>query len=621
MTRGAWCALVFSAACSGPSARPATEVDAGPPDAALPTGPHARPGYHLVGLTGARTSLALSVGPNGVAIGGDYGGGFVQAGRTPGTPAAFDGSAWTSLAPTAFDRIDRVVYDGNGTLWGMRNLDNCALGLYRDDCTSSHLFRYANGWQLVADTGQAAFDRIVPLADGFLDAGGLTVLRVTAAGVEDLNPGVGNTFLDVATRAGRICITSRVNHNTTYTNSIRCYDNGAWAQQGDAFPADYDDQPTAVAILGDGSLVAATVKGVFALAGTTWTPIAGAPTGVTRLAADGQTIYAGGTSLQRYDGAWTAIDVISDRGSVRIDDIAVGDGGVYIAGNFDIVEGRVASGVAKLGHGALLDAGDHPLGTGGDVRALLADPAGTIAAGAMHAMGETLVANVAQLRADGWHALGDPGAPIHALIRRADNSIVAGTTAGALLTWDGAAWTPIAPARDGAIEALLEDGATLLAAGKFTGGVARWDGTAWSAIGVGTTIGAFALGRNPAGRICVGMQLASHGLPLICQTDTGWAADPGVNGWGVAGIYALPDHSVAVAGLLDDGALQSTADGGWSYPRSEVPLPYGASFPFAHFIDGWSLESVQATLPDGTFAAPGWTKRPPYAQGFGVADL
>lgn len=479
---------------------------------------------------------------------------------------------------------------------------------------------------------RARYGHLAPLADGFV-AGGYSVTRFTSHGFEDLQAGNGNTFTDVATQGDRICITSRVNHGTTYTSSIRCYDGGAWVQQGDAFPASAYDAPVALTILGDGSLVVATEKNVYQLSGATWLPIPDAPLHVATLAADGQTLYAGGASLQRYaNGAWTAIDVQSDAGATHIDDVKVRDGRVYIAGHFDRVEGQIASGVAVLGAGALVDAGDHPLGTGGDVRALLADANGPIAGGAIRAIGEALVTNAAQLRADGWHALGDPGAPINAMLRRADGSIVAGTDAGTIVTWDGTAWTPIAPARDGAIEALLVDGDGLVAAGTFSPGVARWDGTSWSTIGIGSSTGAFALAHDHENHICVGVSLAAEGHPLICQTDTGWAADPLVGGFAVDFIYALPDHSLVVAGALDYGPLQSTDDGGWGTPRTDVPLPYNASTRLNGLLFGWQASApevntngARAVLQDGSaamFAAPSWnTAGPPYAQGVGFVDL
>jgi hypothetical protein len=279
--------------------------------------------------------------------------------------------------------------------------------------------------------------------------------------------------------------------------------------------------------------------------GRRWYPLGAGVSGdlerVRQLATHSTNVYAVGAFTQagdvaanqiaRWDGvAWHALG--SGLGPQLSDEFGTSpgklyavatapDGDVYVAGNFNQIDGVPANGVARWDGTAW-----HPLGEGitergiggGEERfpawvyALTVAPDGMLYAGGQFSdAGQIIARNIARWDGASWHPLGagvSGGGFLNA--GQVDAIAVDGTEvyAGGIFTeaggsptaniamWDGQAWSALGAGLFSGIDSpspvlsLLINNGALYAGGTFTqaGGkaitaLARWDGAQWSAVG------------------------------------------------------------------------------------------------------------------------------------------
>ncbi|HET9499207.1 MAG TPA: hypothetical protein VFO98_03000 [Marmoricola sp.] len=286
--------------------------------------------------------------------------------------------------------------------------------------------------------------------------------------------------------------------------------------------------------------------------GSSWTNLAGGVSTqygegtVSALAADGATLYAGGDfttagsvsakHLARWTGTvWSAVGTGAGVGAVgsigAVHALEVVDGGLYVGGTFDTVDGAAIDNLALWASGRWVPVGDPDatvfaldrrtgggvhagglfaqvgsgkylyqvgsfdgsawltLGQGavsgalparGKVRALAAGPDGIYAAGSFLQMGDSVSGGVARWDGSAWHGLAGGisragGAHAYALATISGDVYVAGSfsQAGSLSAHNiarwrpGVGWTALGSGTDGTVFALTTLGGKLYAAGSF----------------------------------------------------------------------------------------------------------------------------------------------------------
>jgi trimeric autotransporter adhesin len=188
-----------------------------------------------------------------------------------------------------------------------------------------------------------------------------------------------------------------------------------------------------------------------------------------------------------------------------------GSGNLYIAGNFTVVGGILATNIAKwngsnwsaLGLGL---SGPRFYGQRSLVSALAVSGSDLYASGVFTNAGGVAAHGIAKWNGSSWSALGSGlgGVPADQLqvsaLAVSGNDLYAGgwfkTAGGVAATnvarWNGSSWSALSSGMNGVVYALAASGSSVYAGGYFTtaGGItasniARWNGSAWSALGLG----------------------------------------------------------------------------------------------------------------------------------------
>ena len=198
-----------------------------------------------------------------------------------------------------------------------------------------------------------------------------------------------------------------------------------------------------------------------------------------------------------------------------------------------------------------------------------------------------------------WASSGGPAADVTVLhYGAASGALYAGTAAGAVWLWNGAAWSQVGASLGGAVRALLEaPTGALYAAGLFAGGVKVYT-SSWATVGsVGGSC--YALGIGPDGSVHVAVNAAGYvkrwngsswvtagsglgdvprvlllgpdtklyavGGAAVARLDGGaWVALPGVDGtWDIYTAQFEPSGRLVVGGAVPGGA-QSWNGASWT---------------------------------------------------------
>ncbi len=272
-----------------------------------------------------------------------------------------------------------------------------------------------------------------------------------------------------------------------------------------------------------------TVRNIAAWNGTSWYEVGGgitAPANAELYSAsvhDGL-LYVGGDfetagavnskDLAWWDGAqwhpYTGPPIGASAFGNRVSEVAVGDDGIHVSGDFTRVGGTTSYGFARWDGVAWHSHTDEgQLGINDEVRALVGDGAGGIYAGGEFAYaGDSPTGCIAHFDGAEWTALGSGlgGALLAVWALEHDGAdLFAGgrfTTAGGvavqnLARWDGGAWSDVGGGLSGglfpAVFAIHSDGSDLYVGGQFTmagavpaSNVTMWDGSIWHALGSGT---------------------------------------------------------------------------------------------------------------------------------------
>jgi len=168
--------------------------------------------------------------------------------------------------------------------------------------------------------------------------------------------------------------------------------------------------------------------------------------------------------------------------------LAVYDGALYLAGDFDYVHGHPFAGIARWDGTSWSSVGS---GLSGGLsgkptpRCMVTTADGLIVAGDFSTAGGTAAANIARWDGSSWHPVGS-GLPGDVWSILADGeTLYAGVASGFdgsdVYRWSSSSWTSIGHF-DGFVDDLVIFEGDLIAGGWFTGDVARWNGTSWSMI-------------------------------------------------------------------------------------------------------------------------------------------
>ena len=624
--------VALVAACGPP-------VTDAPPDAAPPPSGALRSGMHLPGLTGVldQAAIDLALAPDGLLVAGAY----LQAGALTARPARWTGEDWVALPD---HHASRILVGGDGEIYATREHLPCL------ECPYNEVRRLeADTWVSASDSFYGEVSAWAPTADGVIAVGALDrlagrdrthVARLGPTGWTHLAalPGDGDALLAVAVTGERICVGGAFDAiEAVAARSVACLEAGAWTQAGDGL----DGEVRSLVFDGAGRLVAGGVFDVpggshlAVLDGATWTALGGGVAGdgavVEVVAVAGDDVLVGGrfdapaANLARYDGTvWTGPDVLADDVDARVTDLVVDAGGdVYLAGRFTVAGDVPAANIARwssTGIAPLVSADDAPLGIAGEVRAFAVEPDGAIiAAGRFLAAGRARVQHVARLTAAGWTPLGDPGAPVDALVRTSDGALVAAVEPGALMRWQAGAWAPLGPPLDGRIRAILEVDGELVVGGDFTSHIARWTGDRFEPVGDGLPAPARSLVVDAPGALCAGLATDWPTPPLHCWDGTRWVPDRTLEGTLISSLGVLADGRLLATGLfeLDDSLAHAAvrSSTGWQpvgrsdaayIDRELVALPHSTGAVLAITTDAveW-WDGATEYLP---VATAGWTR-------------
>ncbi|HOY59886.1 MAG TPA: hypothetical protein PK640_17350, partial [Verrucomicrobiota bacterium] len=224
-------------------------------------------------------------------------------------------------------------------------------------------------------------------------------------------------------------------------------------------------------------------------------------------------------------------------------------------------------------------------GANGEVYAVAADDSGNVYIGGEFTVVGGVVANgLAKWDGTGWSALGTglggtEFVAVYALAVSGTDLYVGGSFKAAggveahhIAKWDGSAWTAVGSGVNGWVHALCLIGTDLYAGGDFTlaGGVeansiAKWDGSAWSALGSGMggteSPSVYALAASGGELYAGGWFVRAGGIEAnyVAKWDGSvWSAlGPGVGGGVSASVHAL---AVSGADLYVGGQFYMVGD-------------------------------------------------------------
>jgi hypothetical protein len=361
---------------------------------------------------------------------------------------------------------------------------------------------------------------------------------------------------------------------------------GEWLPLG---PGIVDDRVEALAVLGDGSLVAGS-----------WTMVA---------------IGVAVGRISRWDGSqWTQLGTVTN-GPVH-DLLTLANGDLLAAGGFTTCSGVTVNGVARW-DGSSWSALAN--GLQASVTALAQLPNGRVLAGGLAV---TASSRVAVWDGTAWSPLGALALPsaVWSLAVLANGSVVAGfdgTTVGGVATvaaaWNGTGWAPLAPFTTTHPLGLMSCRALsprangdLLLGGAFSGAggapascVVRWSGSGWSALGAGVDATVETLLDSPTSGIVAGGAFTSAGgapaSALARWNGSAWL--PLASGFDGA------VHAAAVApngDVIVGGAFTRTSSG----PANRIARWDGTTF---HPLGSGTSDDVfaVAVLPNGDVYAGG----------------
>ncbi len=627
-------------------AEPTPGDDAATPDASPSpdAGPHAPgwdPGFSLPGVAGRlrpQISAMARIANRQIALAGN----FEQAGSTPTKfVALWNGDKWLSISSGLTGAIEKMVATPTGELFGT----------VRDD-GGTKLFK----WDKTVWTEVKSFDGQVTSIDVAPD-GALYVAwnyfsEVDFQAVTNLSKLQGTTWSDVpGAPAGlelvravgtKVCIGGQFS-SFGGGPGVQCLEGGSWQRK--AFGPDADVWRVNDITEYDGDLV---IGGQFRLDnetgdagsiarwdGSTWSLIGGGLEGVgpglvTDMEVAGNKIYvagdirfAGGLQVSHVamwdvaQGRWSTLNdgifgVSGGHGLLEppAKALTVDQGGeLYVGGNFSLIGGRNAVGIARW-DGMQWNPVDDPkakrVGTNGGASALAEGPNGEMYVGGAFAMvgGDVAASGVARFENETWSPLGAGLDGQVTTLAVKDAIVYAGgafTRSGPanvryVAQWNGATWASVGGGVDGPVNTIVfgPDG-HLYAGGDFTeaGGVganrvARWDGQKWSALGSGFDGSVYALAFDASGKLYAGGMFGASGdapiKSIAVWNGTSWAqVGEGVEGeWGMGSVRSIVfyDGKLTIGGgfaLSGSTAIHSLAswDGNaWS--------PLGAG---VH--DGW----------------------------------
>ncbi len=325
--------------------------------------------------------------------------------------------------------------------------------------------------------------------------------------------------------------------------------------------------------------------------GQSWSPLGnGLPNSVTALATTPAGDVVAATSNQAWlwqSGTWTQLGG-SAAGSIHC--IAVGpNGDVYIGGQFAVVSGVPAAGMARWDGvswqpvGVGFGYGTTP-GAQARVEALLFQPNGNLLAA-----GEFTTAG--------------------------------GNPAVAVASWDGANWGPLGSglfkvsngnARGNAMLALPNGGTLVAGEFQMAGGVpvaniAAWNGSTWSATGSGINGDTVTAAELPNGDLVVAGSFLSIGPGVACdrvarRSGGVWSAfGPLPLVGSVTAMTTTDDGAVLVAGLVPTGSTSTSAVLRWNgstwSPLGSPPAGTISLLRSAPNGDVWCGGSLQSPTP------------------------
>jgi hypothetical protein len=344
-------------------------------------------------------------------------------------------------------------------------------------------------------------------------------------------------------------------------NHIARWDGASWRLLGSGTSGGLAGRVTSLAVF-RGELVAGgqfseaggvAASGVAAWNGSSWRALgAGVDGFILALAVYGDRLVAGGNfgfaggitveSLAQWDGtAWSALATRTGRtgGSTNqmvVFDLAVFDGNLVVAGDFDVAAEMPAVRIARWD-----GTGWYPLGWGLSDNYYISWVSGfaplddrLIVAGRL-AHGQNWDLPSVDIRAwDGtsmdlveWRVSAQVTPEVAALAVYQGELVAAGSftsmggvDASRIAAWNGAAWRPLGSGADAPVEALAVYDGDLVAGGTFTriGGVAapyvaRWNGSAWSPLGDGVDNTVLGLARFGEDLIVMGLFTQAGGRP------------------------------------------------------------------------------------------------------------
>ncbi|MBI1381498.1 MAG: hypothetical protein GC161_10485 [Planctomycetaceae bacterium] len=394
-------------------------------------------------------------------------------------------------------------------------------------------------------------------------------------------------------------------------------DGGVWSDVGGtldgvvrSFAVFDDGNGPALHAGGDFTLVGAQVaRRVMRFDGNVWQEVGGGlPAevralrvwnggGAPRLLAAGAFTQGQGAAADRlvafHGSQWTALASGFGLASGQPVVAALGSnsqGELFVGGQFDQVDGEVASGVARFDGTTWRSLGDGFDGAVLDLtRVDLGGGAALYAGGAFQNAPSAPASRVARYDGSAWHPLGAGlDGDAQSLVRFDDGTGAAlyvggsfanagGNPAVGVARWDGAAWSDVGGGIAGAVFdlAVHDDGtgAALYAAGEFStaGGVAadrvaRFDGVTWSSLGqglMGGTVRALLVHDDGSGpKLFAGGDFEMSGqisVSRIARWDgTTWSGVTfGMNG----SVFALASFEEAGVSSLFAGGAFTTAGG------------------------------------------------------------
>jgi len=526
-------------------------------------------------------------------------GNFEQAGSTPTKfVALWNGDKWLSISTGLTGAIEKMVATPTGELFATVNVDDKSK-LFRWDKTVWSEIRTFDGQVTSIDTA----------SDGTLYVAWNYFSNVDFRSVTNLSKLHGTTWSEVPDAPADLVLVRAIGTKVCIGGpfnpfiggpGVQCLEGGAWERK--AFGPDADVWTVNdIAELG-GDLV---IGGQFRLDnetgdagslarwdGSAWRLIGGGlegvgPGTVTDMEIAGDKIYvagdirfAGGMQVSHV-AMW---DVTAGRWSTLNDGIfglsggfglleppakalTVDQGGeLYVGGNFSLIGGRNALGIARW-DGIQWNPVDDPkakrLGINGGTSAIAEGPNGEIYVGGAFPMvgGDVAASGIVQFQNETWSPLGAglDGQVMTLAVK--DATVYAGgsftrsgpANARYVAQWNGATWASVGGGVDGTVSTIVfgPDG-HLYAGGDFTeaggvraNGVARWDGQKWSALGSGFDGSVYSLAFDASGKLYAGGMYGSSGdtpiKSIAVWNGTSWAqVGAGVEGqWGSGSVRSI----------------------------------------------------------------------------------